>query len=296
MREIHPELQAKLDSGATTLCRAWLLQRQDGLEIGFTDHDRNLSFDGKTFEAGSGLNAAAIESGIGLAVDNTQAIGALSAAGLSEEDVLAGKYDRASVWQWIVDWSNTDLRVLMFRGYIGEISRGSGAFEAELRGLADDLNQTVGQSYLNDCPRQLGDSKCNFDVSAFGYSVLATVVEVESKRRVVLAGVGSIASGWFEHGRGVWKSGGNLDLASRVKFDEIKNNTRCIEFWLEAPFAVQIGDTLLLEAGCDKRPETCKLKFNNLVNYRGFPHMPGEDWVASYPSGNDIHDGTSRYR
>jgi len=43
------------------------------------------------------------------------------------------------------------------------------------------------------------------------------------------------------------------------------------------------GDSVRLEAGCDKRAETCRVKFNNLVNFQGFPHLPGEDWLMAYP-------------
>jgi uncharacterized phage protein (TIGR02218 family) len=46
-------------------------------------------------------------------------------------------------------------------------------------------------------------------------------------------------------------------------------------------------------AGCDKRAETCRAKFGNFLNFRGFPHIPGEDWVTAYPKDGVIHDGTS---
>jgi uncharacterized phage protein (TIGR02218 family) len=46
-----------------------------------------------------------------------------------------------------------------------------------------------------------------------------------------------------------------------------------------------------LEAGCDKRAETCRLKFDNFLNFRGFPHIPGEDWLSSYPVSAGNNDG-----
>nr|WP_325048889.1 phage BR0599 family protein [Rhodophyticola porphyridii] len=49
-----------------------------------------------------------------------------------------------------------------------------------------------------------------------------------------------------------------------------------------------------LEAGCDKRMETCRLKFNNLLNFRGFPDIPGDDWLMSYPARTNARDGGSR--
>ena len=46
-------LEAHLKSGLTTLCTAWLIRREDGVALGFTDHDLPLSFEGITFRADS---------------------------------------------------------------------------------------------------------------------------------------------------------------------------------------------------------------------------------------------------
>ena len=121
---------------------------------------QDIGFDGTTFRASSGMDASAMQSATGLSVDNAQAVGALTSAAVSEEDIRAGRYDRAEVWQWLVDWQRPDLRVLLFRGQFGEIRRADGAFEVELRGLAEALNAPVGRSMLRTCDRALGDGKC----------------------------------------------------------------------------------------------------------------------------------------
>ena len=54
------------------------------------------------------------------------------------------------------------------------------------------------------------------------------------------------------------------------------------------------GDGLRLIAGCDKRGETCRLKFNNYLNFQGFPDIPGDDWTISDPSRAGRLDGGSR--
>ena len=94
----------------TTRARAWALTREDGTVLGFTDHDRDLSFEGLTFRAGTGMSASAITQGTGLAVDNTEASGALSDAALTEGDILAGLYDNAALVIWEVDWTDPDAR------------------------------------------------------------------------------------------------------------------------------------------------------------------------------------------
>ena len=81
-----------LAGGVTTLCRAWALRRADGLLRGFTDHDRALSFDGIDFRPETGMSASALVQGAGLAADTSEALGAISDAGITEAESRCGPY------------------------------------------------------------------------------------------------------------------------------------------------------------------------------------------------------------
>ncbi len=59
--------------------------------------------------------------------------------------------------------------------------------------------------------------------------------------------------------------------------------------------AIAPGDAFIVTAGCDKQFGTCKAKFANAANFRGFPYMPGNDAVTSYPTTSQVLDGGSRY-
>ena len=91
------ELEAHLGTGHTTVSRCWKITRNDGEVLGFTDHDRDRSLDEVAFQAETGLTAMALQQGTGLAVDNTEAIGALSSTAIREEDIEASRYDGAEV-------------------------------------------------------------------------------------------------------------------------------------------------------------------------------------------------------
>jgi uncharacterized phage protein (TIGR02218 family) len=293
MRSIDPELQARLDGGATRLCRCWLVKRRDGAELGFTDHDADVSFDGALFRASSGMDATALASATGLSVDNAQAAGALSSASVSEEDVRAGKYDDAEIRHWLVDWERPDLRVLLFKGRFGEIRRSDGAFEVELRGLAEALNTPVGRRVLRSCDRALGDAKCRFDTSLPGFSGEG-IVESGTASGFVASGLDEFAEGWFAHGALTWLSGGNAGEIGAVKVDRTGSaGVRTLGLWQNAGRPVAAGDRFKVVAGCDRRAETCRGKFDNFLNFRGFPHLPGDDWVTAYPKDGAIHDGSS---
>jgi len=295
MRDIPENLAEKLAAGTTTLCRCWIVTRADGVSQGFTDHDADLEINGVLCEAGSGLEAGELEASTGLSVDNLQAVGALSSTGISEVDVVAGRYDDAKVGHWLVDWQEPASRILQFRGTIGEITRQGVSFTAELRGLSEALNAPVGRSYQRTCDLVVGSKKCGFDLNAQGFSITHSVSDVLENRRLILTGADGFEARWFENGHFVWLTGENAGTQGRVKFDEVAGGERHIELWVEAPHEIQKGDQFTVYAGCDKRAQTCRLKFQNFPNFRGFPHIPGQDWVASYPASGDILDGASRY-
>jgi len=278
----------------TSFCRAWAVTRQDGMVLGFTDHDGDLAFDGITFRARTGLTAAALQQTTGLSVDNSEAMGALSDAAITEADIAAGRYDRAEIRIWRVDWHAPDTRELEFRGEIGEIRHGDGAFHAELRGLTDLLNQTSGRIYQRDCAAVLGDAACGIDLQDPVYRLEAACAGAEAGRRFRCADGGTHAEGWFTHGALRIGSGAGAGLSGLIKSDRLMDGMREIGLWEPLRADIAAGDLLILTAGCDRRAETCRTKFANFANFRGFPHVPGEDWLTAVPSRSQPRDGGRR--
>lgn len=288
-------LRAHLATGTTTLCRAYAVARGDGAVLGFTDHDRNLSFDGILFRADSGMTAGALQQATGLAVDNTEAVGALRSDAISEVDILAGRYDGAEVRGWLVNWTDVSQRALQFCGTLGELTRSGGAFSAELRGLAEVLNQPQGQIYHARCTAILGDGRCRFDLATPGFAEERPAEEVTDARVFRFASFAGFEDRWFEKGRFRVLTGPAAGLIGAVKNDRLgAGASREIELWQALGTAPQPGDLLRIEAGCDKREEVCRVKFDNFNNFRGFPDIPGEDWLMSYPVGAAVNDGGSR--
>ena len=68
-----------------------------------------------------------------------------------------------------------------------------------------------------------------------------------------------------------------------------------IELWRRMSEDIGLGDSFTVTAGCNKQFETCRLKFANGNNFRGLPHMPGNDYVTRNPTGDTGNDGGSRY-
>ena len=290
------DLHAHLKTGTTHTCLCWSVTRRDGVAFGFTDHDRSLTFEGMTFQPQGGMTARALASSVGLSVNNTAALGVLSADAITERDILAGRYDGAAVVTWHVQWDDVRARQIQFRGTMGEITRGTGGFEAELHGLTDALNQPQGRSYLKTCSAVLGDARCGFDLSDPAFGIDHTLTKDVQDQLLALDGVTDFQDGWFEDGICTVLSGAATGLIGAVKTDTLGDAGRKLTLWSQFQLPVLAGDRIRVVAGCDKRAETCRTKFENLLNFQGFPDIPGEDWLVSVPRADQTNAGGSLRR
>ncbi|WP_435259175.1 DUF2163 domain-containing protein [Thioclava sp. FR2] len=273
-----------LKTGDTSVCRAWRVIRRDGVKFGFTDHDMDLAIDGLVYSARTGLTARALQQTTGMSVDNSEAMGALSDHSISEQDISAGRFDGAEVTVYLVNWRNPHQRKILFRGNFGEISRENGSFRVELRGLTERLNLTSGLVYQRSCSAQLGDKRCKVDLSAAGMQAVGVVEDVHSEHELTLSIDGQYDANLFNNGVFTGKSGANADLASVIRSDVTgENGLRRITLWNKLFTKPSAGDQFVIVAGCDKRRATCQEKFANAINFRGFPDIPGDEWLRRPP-------------
>lgn len=291
MRPLSPDLQAHLNSGATTLATCWRIARRDGFALGFTDHDRALSFDGTDFLPDTGATGSALTSSADLSVDNADIEGALSAEALSAEDLAAGRYDGAEIEIFRVNWAAPEQRLLLKKAVIGEVTRAGNAFKAELRGLSHHLDQTVGRVYQRLCDVNLGAPECGIDLEDPQFKTGGTVAVLRDLQSFIADGFAAFDDSWFAHGLLTWVSGANAGTAAHIKTQSANG---AVSLWLPAGKPIAIGDAFAATAGCDKRFSTCRAKFGNAVNFRGFPFMPGNDFAVSYPLRGEKNDGGKR--
>jgi uncharacterized phage protein (TIGR02218 family) len=281
VRALPSALQSKLNFGVTTLCRCWRITRRDGVVLGFTDHDEDVPFGALVCRADTGFAGSEATARLGLAVGGAEISGALADDALTEADLAAGRYDAATVEIFLVDWSEPTLNVLLSTCVIGEVRREGAAFVVELRGLADRLNEERGRRYGASCSADLGDSRCRVDLDAAAFRGEGAIVSLGGTSAFTASGLGAFDDGWFTAGRLEWTSGANVGLAVEVK-QHRKAADVALELWQVMPEVLAVGDAFIVTAGCDKRFNTCREKFDNVANFRGFPHMPGNDFVARY--------------
>lgn len=291
MRTLPPGLAEHVSGDATTLCHAWRLTRGDGVVLGFTDHDADLTFDGTVFLATSGFDASDAETALGLAAATGDVSGAFSADCITEKDLKDGRFDGATVETFLVNWQAPEQFIHLRTQEIGEVTSDGQSFRTELRSLANRLERVQGRVYTRTCDAQLGDGRCRVDLSAAAYRGEGAVIASNGTLACTASGLSAFASGWFRFGLVTWTRGANAGLQSDVEDHRISGDLADLSFWIPVPNALQPGDTFAITAGCAKTFDVCRAKFSNGLNFQGFPHMPGSDFAYGYADTRSVHDG-----
>lgn len=353
MKSLSTAYKASISAEVTTLAFLWLVTRKDAKVFGFTDHDVDIVYGGVIYQATAGLTASNFTTSDKLNVDNLEAHSVLNSATITEADCAAGLWDYASVQIQRVNYSDLSQGVeWMRKGTTGQLTAGRTQFIAELRGMTQALQQTIGRVVTPSCGASLGDSKCTVNMVPFTVtgSVTGTIdqhgfndtarTETNSTVQKAVSGItqaspavvtctahgfssgqqvnlsavvgmtqingvtaiinyidantfslngvdstnfsaytsGGTAtlegiSEYFQGGVLTWTSGLNAGLSF-----EVKNYYPGYVYLMDAaPYPIQTADTYSMTAGCDLVLTTCISRFNNVVNFRGFPHVPGID-------------------
>lgn len=258
----------------TTLAFAWRVERRDGVTLGFTSHDRDFVVGGLVHRAAPGMLPSAIERSDGLDADDVQLSAALTSDAFRDADLVAGRWDGAALTLSAVDWTAPDVgRITLLTGEFGEVEIKGEGFAVGLRGPTAVLDAPVVEETSPECRAQLGDRRCRVDLngrrtSAIAVSVTGTVVTLSAP----------VSDGNYAYGSLLWLTGANSALESRI----VANAGSVVTLRDVPAFAVAAGTRVELIEGCDKRFATCIARFSNAINFRGEPHLPGNDLLTRY--------------
>jgi uncharacterized phage protein (TIGR02218 family) len=271
MHALSPELQAYLRTPAAALCHGWKIACADGGVFGFTDYDRDVAWDGVTYLASPGMTPVGkLSLTAGLAASRVTLQGTFREGGVVLDAVRKGLFDGARTEFFLIapDFPSYG-RVLLLKGRIGAIAVEGNRFSAELASLGDAGRKTVGAPYGPLCRAALGDGRCGVALTPYRFD--GVVVSVADARRVFSVSPLGQANGFFRYGHVLFSSGANAG----ARYDVGRDEGDTITLASAAAFPVAVGDAFTIQAGCDKRFATCIDKFNNALNFRGEPHLPG---------------------
>lgn len=279
-----------LEQACTTLCHCWRVDRRDGTAFGFTDHDRVLVINGQAYQPRSGFTQTEARETLGMAVDTVDVEGALTSADIDEDELAAGLFDGAEVTTLLANWNEPTQHMTLRRAVIGKVVLADGRFIAELESMAASLDRPNGRYLRRECDARLGDGRCGVNLDAAIFRRDGFVVEIGAPGTVRVSGLAGAEAGWFSFGEITW-TGGALDGRKMTVIDHRASGSEA-ELVLAADERMPaLGDSFSIVAGCDKRFRTCRAKFANQLNFRGFPHLPGNDAAYGYVTEGAVFDG-----
>ena len=281
MKTIPAPLLAHYALPATSLAYGLKLTRTDATVYGFTssDVDTDQTGDGVLYRSAPGLDVSSLVSSAGFAVDNAEITVLTDDTLITRPDVLAGRWDGAAftLFEYNARAPSQGVNVLK-RGHLGNLQPRRGAYVAELRGLRQALQQTVGIVVQPTCRYRLGDARCTKALGAF--TVTGTLTAV-TNQYVFTDTARTEADDWFAEGLLTWTGGNNAGLQVKMR---ASTSAGLLTASLPMIGTVQVGDTYSLVAGCRKRLlEDCQAKFDNVLNFGGEPHLPGQDALSAPP-------------
>jgi len=275
MKSLAPALLAHYQLPVTTIATCWKCTLKDLSILGFTNYVRDLVVDGRTYLASSGYKPSAVQTSSQLNVDNMEVEGVLDNTVIREIDLITGVWDYAQIEIFEVNYMNPLDGINVLRtGTLGQIGIRRNTFVAELRGLLQGLQQPVGRSFGINCDADFGDSRCGINLATWTSS--GSITSITGGRDVTCS---LLQPSWsYSGGLITMTSGVATGLTTGIKSNPEPGH---IILYEPFPFTPAIADTFTIKAGCDKSVKTCGDDYSNVVNFRGFPNLPGQDRLIS---------------
>ena len=284
MRSLPLAMTAKWRAGVTHFARGWRLIRQDGVVLAATEHDRDLVAAGTTFKAAFSLHEHPVEAELSLSPGHAALSGALALAGMDEADIKLGLWDQARVEAYLIDWQEPELFLPLWSGFVQRIVCHGSQFELSIETLEPAMSQTVGRVYSRTCDANLGDTRCRVDLSDPRFRATVTILSVASDRALTVVPVEGLDLTAFGGGLLRIMSGPAAGLLRPIQQVETQVGACAIKLAQPMLLLPAPGDQLSLNLGCDKQFATCHRRFDNGLNFRGMPTLPGDATMVKGPS------------
>ncbi len=284
MKLLSDAFKAALEKEVLTLTWCWLVERKDGVKLGFTAFDLPLLIDGVVYQPTTGFSPGAIQTSQGTDnIDTQNLAGILDATGISERDLNAGLHDCAKVRIFLVDYTNspTDIDLVpprhleMSMGLFSGIKKSDRGFEIQTKSKLSLMENNIGEATSQTCRTWLGSPACGVNLAPYTHNL--TVTAIANNR--IFAVDGDLADKYFDRGRLIFTSGENNGVERDIAF-YVANQIILLE---PLPFAVFPGDTLTAIAGCAKTKLAC-LRYNNVRRFQGEPDIPTNDKIIDTPT------------
>ncbi|MBF0402299.1 MAG: DUF2163 domain-containing protein [Magnetococcales bacterium] len=281
MREASQELtEYLLSEHAFIMADLFDIELTNGTVLRYCSFDADITFNGQLYSAsGPIIRRSRTRCVIGVEVDTLN----LEVAPSPMDTLLGlpwihaagiGVLDGATVVLYRVFLRN-DLAVvggvILFVGQVADLQTSRHLVKLTVNSHAQMLNVKMPRNlWQPGCLHTLYDADCgaarNGSVASVGAGSTSTMLYCAL----------SLASGWFDQGYVQFSSGALAGVRRTVK----SYTPGVFQLLLPLPSIPAVGDGFTAYPGCDKTQATCAAKFNNLINFRGFPYIPVSETAA----------------
>lgn len=265
-----------------TLTYVTLIERQDGINLGFTAFNHDLIINGITYKASSAIDPTAVSQKADLSADNLEIKMLIDSEDIKPEELIAGLYDEARVTCALVDYINLPATlaesIILIKGRVGQVIIYDTYFTFELRSLGELLNKPLSYKVSPLCHYDFGDSRCQLNLATNNLFLPNLTVTAVANKTITLNT--SLITSNFVNGFLVFSTG--LNKAIKYEIASITGNNT-VTITGELVGAIAVGNTLSVTAACGKTGAACKA-YNNYLNFGGFAvgghWIPGLDRIA----------------
>lgn len=272
-------LKSVLGDKVKRLANCWAVQRTDGVGIKVTDHNARLTVEAHHYHPASAVSSSALQRIANLRDKNQEVGGAITTDYITDADLRAGKYRDALVIQMLVDWAQPSAGPF-YKSYfwVTSVEYDEEVWKVQLTGLSSKLLKPIGRVYNRLCDANLFDARCKLSPTSHTTSGEVTALASDS------GGFGSDlsqADDYWNEGEVHWTSGNNAGL--RMEVETFLDASGFVQLYLPMGSLIQMGDEFTIMRGCNKDFPTCRDRYNNIANFRGFPYIPGNDRLMFVP-------------
>ncbi len=265
---------------------AYLVSAVGNITVAVTSRRGGLAnvpgYPGVTFLHTVGLLISKVQHPADTEPSNSEADCLINAAGLTEADIEAGKWDHGACTLFTTNGDDPRMgQLIIQKGFFSKFEKVGPRYRVELRGLNEALNQTIGKYTEELCDADYGDARCGLNLVARGEIHNGTLTSV-SNAYTFRDTSRTEGVEYFDNASGVWTNGLNNGFPFHV--DRWASGTKEFKLRTAAPFLPVPGDTYTVKRGCKKRKVPDCLDRLNVINFRGTPDVPTSTEFVALPS------------
>jgi uncharacterized phage protein (TIGR02218 family) len=276
MRNLPALLEAELQGATYGICRLIKITRKNGVVFRLAESQTDLTVDGEAYIRARGFRVSSLPFRLNASNNSAQfEISVVDGGSIDPDDLRNGLFDTAEV---VISAAShlipANGKIDLFRGNFGDITlTDAGHVQVQVLGLMSRANQLLVEHYSPMCRTEFGDARCKVPLGPLTAS--ATVTGILGFSITISGAAAGFAADHWKLGLLIPTSGQGVGDAF-----EIRGWTPpTILTYLPAVGKVSVGDEVDLIPGCDftRSAATGCNRYNNIINYRGEPWVPGED-------------------